>query len=74
MSAESSVRQSDYGVKPYSMLMGSVQVADEVTVVFHRGSRQGWLISVATGAYGCAGACGPESPVSPGMCSSTLVK
>ena len=34
MSAESSVRQSDYGVKPYSLLMGSVQVADDVTVSF----------------------------------------
>lgn len=34
MSAESIVRQSDYGVKPYSLLMGSVQVADDVTVSF----------------------------------------
>jgi polyisoprenoid-binding protein YceI len=34
MSAESGVRQSDYGVKPYSLLMGSVQVADDVTVSF----------------------------------------
>jgi len=34
MSAESSVRQTDYGVKPYSMLMGSVRVADDVTVSF----------------------------------------
>jgi polyisoprenoid-binding protein YceI len=34
MSAESTVRQSDYGVKPYSMLMGSMQVADDVTVSF----------------------------------------
>ncbi len=34
MSAESKVRQSDYGVKPYSMLMGSLRVADEVTVSF----------------------------------------
>jgi polyisoprenoid-binding protein YceI len=34
MSAESTVRQSDYGVKPYSLLMGSVQVADDVTVSF----------------------------------------
>jgi polyisoprenoid-binding protein YceI len=34
MSAESSVRQSDYGVKPYSLLMGSVQVADDVMVSF----------------------------------------
>ena len=34
MSAESSVRQSDYGVKPYSLLMGSVQVTDDVGVSF----------------------------------------
>lgn len=34
MSAESTVRQSDYGVKPYSLLMGSVRVADDVTVSF----------------------------------------
>jgi polyisoprenoid-binding protein YceI len=34
MSAESGVRQSDYGIKPYSLLMGSVQVADQVTVSF----------------------------------------
>jgi polyisoprenoid-binding protein YceI len=34
MSAESCVRQSDYDVKPYSLLMGSVQVADDVTVSF----------------------------------------
>lgn len=34
MSAQSRVRQSDYGIKPYSLLMGSVQVADEVTVTF----------------------------------------
>ena len=34
MSAESTVRQSDYGIKPYSLLMGSVQVADDVTVSF----------------------------------------
>jgi polyisoprenoid-binding protein YceI len=34
MSTESTVRQSDYGVKPYSMLLGSMQVTDEVTVVF----------------------------------------
>ena len=32
MSAESSVRQTDYGIKPYSLLMGSVQVADDVSV------------------------------------------
>jgi polyisoprenoid-binding protein YceI len=34
MSAQSRVRQSDYGIKPYSLLMGSVQVADDVTVSF----------------------------------------
>lgn len=34
MSAESTVRQTDYGIKPYSLLMGSLQVADEVTVSF----------------------------------------
>ena len=34
MSVESSVRQTDYGVKPYSLLMGSVKVADEVSVSF----------------------------------------
>ncbi|MEY8016199.1 YceI family protein [Mycobacterium servetii] len=34
MSADTGVRQSDYGVKPYSLLMGSVQVADEVTLAF----------------------------------------
>ncbi|MDD4866277.1 MAG: YceI family protein [Mycobacterium sp.] len=34
MSAESGVRQSDYGIKPYSMSMGSIQVVDDVTVSF----------------------------------------
>lgn len=34
MSAESSVRQTDYGVKPYSLLMGSVRVADDVALSF----------------------------------------
>jgi polyisoprenoid-binding protein YceI len=34
ISAQSSVRQSDYGIKPYSLLMGSVRVADEATVSF----------------------------------------
>lgn len=34
MSAESSLRQTDYGVKPYSLLMGSMKVADEVSVSF----------------------------------------
>jgi polyisoprenoid-binding protein YceI len=39
-SAESVVRQSDYGIKPYSLLMGSVRVADEVTVSFTALRRQ----------------------------------
>lgn len=34
MSVESTIRQSDYGIKPYSLLMGSVQVADEVALTF----------------------------------------
>src|SRR5271166_3649239 len=34
MSVESGVRQTDYGVKPYSLLMGSVRVTDEVSVSF----------------------------------------
>jgi polyisoprenoid-binding protein YceI len=34
MSAQSRVRQTDFGVKPYSLLMGSVRVADEVTLSF----------------------------------------
>ncbi|MGE5696604.1 MAG: YceI family protein [Candidatus Sericytochromatia bacterium] len=34
MSAEVPVRQSDFGVKPYSMFLGSMKVADEVTVAF----------------------------------------
>ena len=34
LTAESRVRQSDFGVKPFSMLVGSLRVADEVTVCF----------------------------------------
>ena len=34
MSTESTVRQTEYGIKPYSLLMGSVQVADDVSVSF----------------------------------------
>lgn len=34
LTGEAAVRQSDFGVKPYSMLMGSMKVADEVTVSF----------------------------------------
>ncbi|OBG91784.1 S-adenosyl-L-methionine-dependent methyltransferase [Mycobacterium sp. E136] len=34
MSSETEVRHSDFGLKPYSMLMGSMKVADAVTVAF----------------------------------------
>ncbi|MFV9634459.1 YceI family protein [Mycobacterium neumannii] len=34
MSCEATVRHSDFGLKPYSMLMGSMKVADAVTVAF----------------------------------------
>jgi polyisoprenoid-binding protein YceI len=34
LSLQSAVRQTDFGVKPYSLLMGSLQVADEVVVSF----------------------------------------
>jgi polyisoprenoid-binding protein YceI len=34
LSTEAVVRQSEFGVKPYSLLMGSVKVADDVTVAF----------------------------------------
>lgn len=34
MSTETVVRQSDFGVKPYSLLMGSLKVANEVSVSF----------------------------------------
>jgi polyisoprenoid-binding protein YceI len=34
ISTESLVRQSDFGIKPYSLLMGSVQVADDVSLSF----------------------------------------
>lgn len=34
MSVESTIRQSDYGIKPYSLLMGSIQVADELSLTF----------------------------------------
>jgi polyisoprenoid-binding protein YceI len=35
LSSEAVVRQSAFGVKPYSMLMGSMKVADDVTVSFN---------------------------------------
>jgi polyisoprenoid-binding protein YceI len=34
MSADVQIRQSDFGVKPYSMLMGAMKVADVVAVSF----------------------------------------
>lgn len=34
MSAQAAVRQSDFGVKPYSLFMGSLKVADKVSVSF----------------------------------------
>lgn len=34
MSGQATVRQSDFGVKPYSLLMGALKVADDVTVSF----------------------------------------
>jgi polyisoprenoid-binding protein YceI len=34
LSCETPVRQSEFGIKPYSMFMGSMKVADEVTVAF----------------------------------------
>jgi polyisoprenoid-binding protein YceI len=41
MSVESTIRQSDFGIKPYSLLMGSVQVADEVSLTFSAVRAQG---------------------------------
>jgi polyisoprenoid-binding protein YceI len=32
--SETLVRQSDFGIKPYSQLLGSLKVADDVTVAF----------------------------------------
>ncbi|MGO4442184.1 YceI family protein [Mycobacterium sp. 2YAF39] len=34
LSCEADVRQSEFGVKPYSMLLGSMKVVDSVTVSF----------------------------------------
>lgn len=34
LSCETVVSQPDFGVKPYSLFLGSVQVADDVTVCF----------------------------------------
>ena len=34
LSSDAVVRQSEFGVKPYSLLMGSLKVADDVTVSF----------------------------------------
>ena len=38
MSCDAQVRQSEFGVKPYSMFLGSMKVADDATVSF-TGSR-----------------------------------
>ncbi|HEY1840538.1 MAG TPA: YceI family protein [Mycobacterium sp.] len=34
LSSETTVRQSEFGIKPYSQLLGSMKVADDVTVSF----------------------------------------
>jgi polyisoprenoid-binding protein YceI len=34
MSTQTTLTQSDFGVKPYSLLMGAVKVADPVTISF----------------------------------------
>jgi polyisoprenoid-binding protein YceI len=34
LSSQAVVRQSDFGVKPYSLLMGSLKVTDDVTILF----------------------------------------
>ncbi|OBI92373.1 YceI family protein [Mycobacterium asiaticum] len=41
LATESTVRQTDFGVKPYSMLLGSLHVADEVTVAFSASRSKG---------------------------------
>lgn len=39
LSCQVPVRQSDFGIKPYSLMMGSLRVADTVTVVFSASAR-----------------------------------
>ena len=34
LSSETAVRQSDFGIKPYSQLLGALRVADDVVVSF----------------------------------------
>ena len=34
LSSETTIRQSDFGIKPYSQLLGSLRVADDVIVAF----------------------------------------
>ena len=41
MSCDAEVRQSEFGVKPYSMMMGAMKVADAVTVSFTAEYRHG---------------------------------
>jgi polyisoprenoid-binding protein YceI len=42
MTCDSVVRQSEFGVKPYSLMMGSLRVADEVTVSFSASMAKDW--------------------------------
>ena len=35
ISTGTSVRQSDFGIKPYSLMVGAVRVGDEVAIEFH---------------------------------------
>jgi polyisoprenoid-binding protein YceI len=41
LSGTVTVRQSDFGVRPYSMMMGAVRVADAVRVAFRAGHPKG---------------------------------
>lgn len=41
MSCQETVRHSDFGLKPYSMMMGAMKVADEVTVSFTAERKRG---------------------------------
>jgi polyisoprenoid-binding protein YceI len=40
LSAQAVVRQTEFGIKPYSMLMGAMKVADDVTVSFNARRRK----------------------------------
>lgn len=48
MACEAAVRQSDFGIKPYSMLMGSMRVVDTVTVSFTaEASKEDLVVKIA---------------------------